>query len=71
MEPRSVRGLIGSKTYTMSGDLHLPLTTTDGHSTTLVLCNVIYDPTGDINLISTDDINNTYWDINLSSSSHE
>mmetsp|Transcript_13222 Transcript_13222/g.20805 ORF Transcript_13222/g.20805 Transcript_13222/m.20805 type:complete len:192 (+) Transcript_13222:1312-1887(+) len=45
MEPRSVRGLIGSKTYTMSGDLHLPLTTTDGHSTILVLLNVIYYPT--------------------------
>eukprot|EP00961_Rhodomonas_salina_P045879 615946-Rhodomonas_salina.1 len=43
----------------------------DGHTTTLVLPDVIYDPTRDINLISTDDINKTDWDINLSRTSRE
>eukprot|EP00961_Rhodomonas_salina_P100828 1356726-Rhodomonas_salina.1 len=71
LEPRSVRGLIWSKTFTMCCNLHLPLVTTDSTNATIVLRDVIYDPTGDINLISTNDINKTDWDINLSCTSRE
>eukprot|EP00961_Rhodomonas_salina_P267529 3614860-Rhodomonas_salina.1 len=51
----------------MIGDLHLPLTTTACNTTTIVLCDIIYDPNGDINLISINNINKpeTDWDINL------
>eukprot|EP00961_Rhodomonas_salina_P128093 1726534-Rhodomonas_salina.1 len=55
----------------MCCDLHLPLVTTDGNNITIILCDVIYDPNGDINLISTDNINRTDWDINLSRTSRE
>eukprot|EP00961_Rhodomonas_salina_P111398 1498887-Rhodomonas_salina.1 len=33
---------------------------------TLEIENVLYDPTGDINLIASEDINMTNWDVNLS-----
>eukprot|EP00961_Rhodomonas_salina_P102609 1380036-Rhodomonas_salina.1 len=51
----------------MAGDMHFPLTT-DNNSTIKILevSNVLFDPSGDINLIASDDINKTDWDVNLS-----
>eukprot|EP00961_Rhodomonas_salina_P249720 3375447-Rhodomonas_salina.1 len=65
--PIQVKGLTGYKTYDLVGDMHFPLTT-DDNSTIKILEveNVLFDPSGDINLIDSNDINKTDWDVNLS-----
>eukprot|EP00961_Rhodomonas_salina_P234133 3164016-Rhodomonas_salina.1 len=55
----------------MTGDMHFPLTSDDNSTIqTLEVQNVLYDPTGDINLIASNDINATNWDVNLSANPH-
>eukprot|EP00961_Rhodomonas_salina_P099680 1340596-Rhodomonas_salina.1 len=63
--PIRVKGLTGYKTYYLAGDMHFQLTT-DDNSTIKILevVNVLFDPSGDI--ISSEDINRTDWDVNLS-----
>eukprot|EP00961_Rhodomonas_salina_P215665 2913386-Rhodomonas_salina.1 len=47
--------------------MHFQLMTDDNFTIkTLEIENVLYDPTGDINLIASEDINMTNWDVNLS-----
>eukprot|EP00961_Rhodomonas_salina_P273186 3691251-Rhodomonas_salina.1 len=65
--PIRVKGLTGYKTYNLVGDMHFQLTT-DDNSTIKILevANVLFDPSRDINLIASEDINKTDWDVNLS-----
>ena len=64
--PTLMRGFNGSKTIELRGDLHIPLQTSTNESKTLILPDVHYDPTGQINLISTNDLKEQSWDINFS-----
>ena len=64
--PTNIAGYNGSKTLDMRGDLHLPVKAEDGSQRDIVLPYVHYDPCGHINLISTDDIKKTHWDVNFS-----
>eukprot|EP00961_Rhodomonas_salina_P081762 1099217-Rhodomonas_salina.1 len=69
--PIRVKGLTGYKTYDMTGDMHFPLISDDNSMVqTLEYQNVLYYPTGDINLIASDNINTTNWDVNLSANPH-
>eukprot|EP00961_Rhodomonas_salina_P245156 3312729-Rhodomonas_salina.1 len=67
VEPVLVKGLTGYKSYDIVGDLYFPLVSDANAVETLVIENALYDPTGDINLVASDDINATDWDVNLSS----
>ena len=62
MKPHKVQGLAGSTTYELCGDLHMPITDDNGLEHTLVLRDVLFDPSGDVNLISAHDVNQTGWD---------
>ena len=64
--PTNIAGYNGSKTLDMRGDLHLPVKAEDGSLQNIVLPYVHYDPCGHINLISTDDLKRTHWDVNFS-----
>eukprot|EP00961_Rhodomonas_salina_P039500 530562-Rhodomonas_salina.1 len=64
----TLKGLTGYKSYNIVGNLHFPLAS-DANAVeleTLVIKNVLYDPTRDINFVASDDINAAYWDVNLS-----
>eukprot|EP00961_Rhodomonas_salina_P062730 842154-Rhodomonas_salina.1 len=54
--------LTGYKSYDVAGDLHFPLVSDAFQIQTLVVENTLFDSTGDINLIASDDINATSWD---------
>eukprot|EP00961_Rhodomonas_salina_P121688 1638569-Rhodomonas_salina.1 len=47
--------------------MHFQLTTNDNSTIKILeVANVLFDPSGDINLIASEDINKTDWDVNLS-----
>eukprot|EP00961_Rhodomonas_salina_P104331 1404379-Rhodomonas_salina.1 len=66
IKPVLVNGLTGYKSYDITGDLYFPLVSDAFQIQTLVVENALFDSTGDINLIASDDINATSWDVNLS-----
>eukprot|EP00961_Rhodomonas_salina_P105490 1420344-Rhodomonas_salina.1 len=59
IKPVVVKGLTGYKSYDVAGDLHFPLVSDAFQIQTLVVENTLFDSTGDINLIASDDINAT------------
>ena len=66
MQPKTVKGLTGYKTYKWQGDLRLPLTDTNGRAHVMIIADVTYDPEGEVNLIATDDLTDVNWDCNFS-----
>eukprot|EP00961_Rhodomonas_salina_P075994 1020216-Rhodomonas_salina.1 len=70
VEPVLVKGLTGYKSYDIVGNLYFPLMSNANAVEMLVIENTLYDPTGDINLVASNDINTTDWDVNLSSNPH-
>eukprot|EP00961_Rhodomonas_salina_P227139 3071106-Rhodomonas_salina.1 len=68
VDPVLVKGLTGFKSYYIVCDLHFPLVSDTHQIQTLVIENALFDPSGDINLIASDNINATLWDVNLSAS---
>eukprot|EP00961_Rhodomonas_salina_P113798 1530287-Rhodomonas_salina.1 len=47
-------------------DLHLPVVDDNGSPITIVIPNIFYDLSWEINLISSNDANKTDWDVNFS-----
>eukprot|EP00961_Rhodomonas_salina_P147392 1983482-Rhodomonas_salina.1 len=47
-------------------DLHLQVVDDNGSPITIVIPNIFYDPSREINLISSNDVNKTDWDVNFS-----
>eukprot|EP00961_Rhodomonas_salina_P139586 1878486-Rhodomonas_salina.2 len=66
VKPVLVKGLTGYKSYDIVGYLHFPFVSDANAVETLVIENTLYDPTRDSNLVASDDINATDWDVNLS-----
>eukprot|EP00961_Rhodomonas_salina_P199110 2685857-Rhodomonas_salina.1 len=60
IEPKCVKGLSGFKVYNLAGDF--PINDYNGIERTLVIKDALFDASGDINLIATDDLNTTNWD---------
>eukprot|EP00961_Rhodomonas_salina_P247801 3348123-Rhodomonas_salina.1 len=46
--------------------MHFPINDDNGIERTLVIKDSLFDASGDINLIATDDLNTTNWDVNFS-----
>eukprot|EP00961_Rhodomonas_salina_P076528 1027677-Rhodomonas_salina.1 len=61
-----VKGLRGYKIYNLAGDLHFPINDNNDIQRELIVKAALYNPAGDINLIATDDLNTTNWDVNFS-----
>ena len=55
--PVHVKGITGVKTLTIRADLHLPVRTATYYNHTIILKNVLYNPDGYFNLLSTDQLN--------------
>eukprot|EP00961_Rhodomonas_salina_P249121 3367036-Rhodomonas_salina.1 len=62
IEPKRVKGLSGFKVYNLAGDMHFPINVDNGIERTLVIKDALFNASGDINLIATDDLNTTNWD---------
>mmetsp|Transcript_61225 Transcript_61225/g.126463 ORF Transcript_61225/g.126463 Transcript_61225/m.126463 type:complete len:1000 (-) Transcript_61225:457-3456(-) len=65
--PVHVRGLTGVKTLVLRADLHLPVRTATHCNHTLTLKDVLYDPDGHYNLVSSDQLNESKYDVLLTS----
>jgi len=65
MIPVSIAGLSGYKTLYLKADLHLPVRTAAGHEHSIVIHNVFYDPEGHFNLVSSDQLNASRYDVML------
>eukprot|EP00961_Rhodomonas_salina_P026357 355812-Rhodomonas_salina.1 len=61
-----VKGMSGYKIYNLAGDLHFPINDDNNIQRELIVKAALYYPAGDINLITTDDLNTTNWDVNFS-----
>eukprot|EP00961_Rhodomonas_salina_P011979 160845-Rhodomonas_salina.1 len=46
--------------------MHFPINDDNGTERTLVIKDALFNASGDINLIATDDLNTTNWDVNFS-----
>mmetsp|Transcript_61727 Transcript_61727/g.127549 ORF Transcript_61727/g.127549 Transcript_61727/m.127549 type:complete len:355 (+) Transcript_61727:222-1286(+) len=63
--PVHVKGICGVKTLVMSADLHLPARTATHINHTVVIKDVLYDPDRHFNLLSTDQLNESRYDVML------
>mmetsp|Transcript_62377 Transcript_62377/g.129465 ORF Transcript_62377/g.129465 Transcript_62377/m.129465 type:complete len:121 (-) Transcript_62377:204-566(-) len=65
MIPVQIAGLSGYKILYMKADLHLPVHTAGGIAHTIIIQDVFYDPDGHFNLVSSDQLNATNYDVML------
>mmetsp|Transcript_62677 Transcript_62677/g.130290 ORF Transcript_62677/g.130290 Transcript_62677/m.130290 type:complete len:366 (-) Transcript_62677:966-2063(-) len=65
MAPTHVKGLTGVKTLDLQADLHLPVRTATNKQHTICVWSVFYDPDGHYNLISSDQLNASAYDVFL------
>ena len=64
-----VKGLTGVRTLVMLADLHLPVCTATHVNHTIIVKDVLYDPDGHYNLLSADQLNESKYDVLLTSDS--
>ena len=65
MIPVQIAGLSGYKILYLKADLYLPVKTAGGQEHTIVIKDVFYDPQGHYNLISSDQLNLSSYDVML------
>jgi len=65
MIPVQIAGLSGYKILYMKADLQLPVYTAGGTAHNIVIRDVFYNPDGHFNLISSDQLNTTRYDVML------
>jgi len=65
MLPVQIAGLSGYKILYLRADLHLPVRTAGGEDHVITIHDVFYDPQGHFNLVSTDQLNNSRYDVLL------
>jgi len=65
MIPVQIAGLSGYKILYMKADVHLPVHTAGGTAHTITVHDVFYDPDGHFNLISSDQLNASNYDVML------
>jgi len=59
MEPVQIKGFNSNKTLHLMADLHLPVVDDNRSPIMIVIPNIFYYPSGEINLISSNDVNKT------------
>eukprot|EP00961_Rhodomonas_salina_P254023 3433280-Rhodomonas_salina.1 len=64
--PLLVKGLSWYMIYNLAGDLHFQINNDNDIQRELIVKAALYYPAGDMNLIATDDLNATNWDVNFS-----
>eukprot|EP00961_Rhodomonas_salina_P038065 511923-Rhodomonas_salina.1 len=62
---RKVKGLTGYQSYDLACDLYVPLLSENGTIETLIVNSALFDPTSNINLIASEDVNKSNWDVNF------
>mmetsp|Transcript_61737 Transcript_61737/g.127622 ORF Transcript_61737/g.127622 Transcript_61737/m.127622 type:complete len:569 (+) Transcript_61737:1829-3535(+) len=65
MMPVTIRGLTGTKVLDLQADLHLPVRTATNTQHTISVQSVFYDPDGHYNLVSSDQLNASAYDVLL------
>ena len=65
MIPVQIAGLSGYKILYLKADLYLPVKTAGGQEHIIVIKDVFYDPQGHYNLISSDQLNMSSYNVRL------